>query len=469
MKKYIVQDDGSIAVKRVKGRGRGNTAFPVPWDSPDDDFDDAESLGWRWLYDEGCRSVCDKAMFRPSASQCAIAMQKDLDGKENPRYLGRQCQSFFLTVPVWTLGGVDESYPDDDERRYTKAVSRLKAILDRGKDWEWEFQIELGSNAEDGKAPYPHAQLVVHTPRIDGSKFLKYFPYDVYCRKVSKKEAADLYCRKEATRVAGPYVSDGFVLGGKQGQREDLEARHEAVEKVKAGAKPWDLLDENPELYVDRDKLNYYHDRYMKKHYSKYTKRFNGCIYLVGSKGCGKSLWSKAYAARHGKTGFVVSDYRHPFDKYEEEQVVVFEEWRGDASISDMLKWTDRFVIQANARYANPWGVYDTVIFNSNFPMGHFYGMSSDWTAENGGAWERRSATFRVWLDPVDFDTMHFERIGGEMNVPDIPDDSVLKLIEETSEPEHVEEDLAERRRWIEAQKAAQKKSQADGDWEDEV
>lgn len=468
MKKYIAQDDGSIVAETVKGRGRGNTAFPVPWDSPDDDFDDAQSLGWRWLYDEGCRGVCGKAMFRPSASQCAIAMKKDLDGRENPRYLGRQCQSFFLTVPVWTLGGIDPAYPMNDERRYAKAASRLKSILDRGKDWEWEFQIELGSNAENGKEPYAHAQLVVYTPRIDGSKFLKFFPYDIYCRRVTKKEAADLYCRKEATRVAGPYMSDGFVLGGKQGQREDLVARDEARQKAFEGVPPVELIAQDLSLTTYGKDLDRAFAAGMYQRSWK-SRRDVDILCLVGETGVGKSLYADCLAERRGRPYFEAQG-ANPFDDYVGQETVVWDDFgRGWVpELGDVSRWYNGAKgTKLGARYCDKYALFTLLIVSSNAPMWEWY--SDEELAHDGtGVLKRRVSTVEVTLDD-DFDTVRFKQISGPV-WPDLPkSESVLGMMRELDYSEkRIAGQVVKRDEQVADLQARQAKAIADGDWEED-
>ncbi|KAA8820189.1 P-loop NTPase family protein [Bifidobacterium vespertilionis] len=469
MKKYIRQDDGSIVVKRVEGRGRGNSAFPVPWDNPEDDFDDAESLGWRWLYAEGCRSVCDKAMFRPSASQAAIAMQKDLDGKENPRYLGSQCQSFFLTVPVWSLGGEDLTYPVGDERRYMKAVSRLKAILDRGKNWEWEFQIELGSNSSTtGKAPYAHAQMVVYTPRIDGSKFLKFFPYDIYCRRTTKKEAADLYCRKEDTRVAGPYMSDGFVMGGKQGQREDLVARDEAREKAFEGTDPDELIAQDLSLTTYARDLDRAYAAGMKHRAWNSGMRDVDILCFVGKPGAGKSLYARCLAKRRGRSYFEAQG-ANPFDDYSGQETVVWDEFgRGWVPpLGDITRWYNGAPgTKLSARYHDKYALFTLLIVTSNAAMPSWY-SEEDLAHDGDGALARRVSTVEVTLDD-DFDTVRFTQVSGPV-WPDLPQsESILSMMQELGYSEkRLAGQVAKRDGQVADLQAKQAKAQADGDWDE--
>lgn len=98
--------------------------------------------------------------------------------------------------------------------------------------------------------------------------------------------------------------------------------------------------------------------------------------YLYGETGIGKSRY---VIEKFGyKNVFRVTNYKHPFDRYKGQDVVVFEEFRGQLPLIEMLNYLDIYYCLLPCRYGDQTSLYTKVYIISNEPFHTLY------------PWERR-------------------------------------------------------------------------------
>lgn len=68
-----------------------------------------------------------------------------------------------------------------------------------------------------------------------------------------------------------------------------------------------------------------------------------------------------------------VTDYDHPFERYNGEDTIVFDEFRSQLRISDMLNYLDGYPLMLPCRYANRQACYTKVYLISNVPLEQQY------------------------------------------------------------------------------------------------
>ena len=87
--------------------------------------------------------------------------------------------------------------------------------------------------------------------------------------------------------------------------------------------------------------------------------------YVTGQTGMGKS---RDILDKHGDANFYrVTDYQHPFDSYQLQPVIVFEEYRSSLRLQDMLNYLDVYPVILPASYSPKVGCYTTVYVVSNW------------------------------------------------------------------------------------------------------
>jgi hypothetical protein len=102
-----------------------------------------------------------------------------------------------------------------------------------------------------------------------------------------------------------------------------------------------------------------------KEHKSKF--RDVQVIYIYGKTNVGKT-WT-IYQNYNMCDIYRVTDYQHPFDSYSGESVMVFDEFRSQLKISDMLNYLDRYPLKLPSRYVGKQACYTTVYIISNEPL----------------------------------------------------------------------------------------------------
>lgn len=89
--------------------------------------------------------------------------------------------------------------------------------------------------------------------------------------------------------------------------------------------------------------------------------------YINGPAGTGKSRFVDA---KHGSENvYRVTNKRNPWDGYRGEPVVIFEEYRSNYGIENMLNWLDGYRLMLPCRYMNRPAQFTTVYLITNIPF----------------------------------------------------------------------------------------------------
>lgn len=98
-------------------------------------------------------------------------------------------------------------------------------------------------------------------------------------------------------------------------------------------------------------------------------------VYMYGNTGTGKT---RTIHERHGAENICrITNYKKDgtvnFDAYHGQDVLVFEEFRGQVNLPDLLSWCDRYPLKLPARYFDKQACYTKVYFTSNVPLFDLY------------------------------------------------------------------------------------------------
>ena len=69
------------------------------------------------------------------------------------------------------------------------------------------------------------------------------------------------------------------------------------------------------------------------------------------------------------KNCYRVTDYKHPFDSYNGEDVMIFEEFRSGLKHGDMLNYLDGYPVKLPCRYFDRQACFTKVFIISNIPL----------------------------------------------------------------------------------------------------
>lgn len=116
--------------------------------------------------------------------------------------------------------------------------------------------------------------------------------------------------------------------------------------------------------------------------------------YIFGKTGSGKT---RSVMDKYGYSNcYRVTDYKHPFDTYDGQDVIIFEEFRGGLKHGDMLNYLDGYPLLLPCRYFNRQACYTKVFIITNVPPDAQY-TSVD--METRKAFFRRIHTVREYDD----------------------------------------------------------------------
>lgn len=267
----------------------------------------------------------------------------------------------------------------------------------------WDSSLYWCMCDEIAKIPHTHLFIQFKNP-IYFSSLKKTFPTAHIEEAQGTAEENRTYIRKEGrwentekgtSNLLETFEEWGNIPKAGQGKRNDLANLYQMI---KDGYSNVEILEINPDnllnlQHIDKARLEILSSRY------KAERRINLLVtYVSGSTAYGKS---RHILDSHGDSSvYRVTDYKHPFDTYSGEDVIVFEEFRSDLPIGNMLNYLDIYPLQLPARYNNRQACYNFVYIVSNWKLDDQYHNIRLEQAETWKAFIRRIHKVRVYTAP---------------------------------------------------------------------
>jgi hypothetical protein len=233
----------------------------------------------------------------------------------------------------------------------------------------------------------PHLHVVAYYENAISMKGLM--------KKIDFKPGEGQLETKRGTHTqASDYVEkDGdiaFVVGTIPTKEDTPKSAWDYIlDMVEAGATDTEIMREYPAQFarcyggignmrmsVLADELNCYHPVEV--------------TYLWGGTGSGKTRSVLDGMVEHPRDVFRVTDYKHPFDNYRGQKVLMFEEFRSSLPIEQMLNYLDCRRMELPCRYANKVSGWDTIYLVTNVSPDSQYPRVQEYHPETWAAWERR-------------------------------------------------------------------------------
>lgn len=151
------------------------------------------------------------------------------------------------------------------------------------------------------------------------------------------------------------------------GHRSDIENMYEMIENGMTNA---EIMSENPKLAMYIGKMDKIRQEIMEARFRD-QRRDLDVTYIFGPTETGKT---RGVMEKHGYSNvYRVTDYFHPFDRYQGQPVMCFDEFRSSLMIGDMLQYLDGYPLALPARYAPRQAQYETVYLISNIDLSMQY------------------------------------------------------------------------------------------------
>lgn len=229
-------------------------------------------------------------------------------------------------------------------------------------------QLEQG----EGENSYRHWQVYVENPsQVRFSTLKSKFPKGHFEKRQGSKAACLAYVTKEETAL-GVTVSNGAlsIEDKKPGPAQELERLRMLI---LTGEKTYSEL-----MIEEASAAKHYRALQVIEH--EYRRRLHKgrlrdvkVTYIFGATGVGKTRHVYDRYAQEPDELYVVSDYAHPFDAYDNEKCLVLDEFAGQLNFSYLLQLLDRYPVELRARYRNSFANFDEVFILSNLSLEEVY------------------------------------------------------------------------------------------------
>lgn len=168
---------------------------------------------------------------------------------------------------------------------------------------------------------------------------------------------------KADTRIEGTFEEYGEMPEEHQGVGGEEAA---IIERIKDGASNADILREYPHYLRGLRDVEYVRQTLRAEEYRDKWRDLE-TIYIWGTTGAGKTRYVME-SFGYGNV-YAVNDYKHPFDGYAGESVMLFDEFVSGIRIQDMNNYLDGYPLALPARYSNKQACYDRVFIISNLDL----------------------------------------------------------------------------------------------------
>lgn len=276
-----------------------------------------------------------------------------------------------------------------------------EAIKEKLKKWDnilyWCICDEIA------KTPHSHLFIQLKNP-VYFSSVKKTFPAAhieeaqgtaeenrAYIRKEGKWEGSE----KENTNLKETFEEYGAIPKSGQGRRNDLANLYQMI---KDGYTNVEILEINPDNILNLQHIDKARLEILSNYYKSERRTDILVTYVSGDTGYGKS---RDILDAHGDANvYRATDYKHPFDSYAGEDVLVLEEFRSDLPIGNMLNYLDIYPVQLPARYNNRQACYNFVYIVSNWRLEDQYNHIQSEQPGTYQAFLRRIKKVRIYTAP---------------------------------------------------------------------
>lgn len=267
-----------------------------------------------------------------------------------------------------------------EEHGYTDAVILDNLSNLRGETLYWCFCHEIG----ESETPHVHIFVYRESP-IRFNTLLNLFPgchlerargttqenraYVLKDGDKFNKQPDGSYNYLDSTnhRHSGVNYSETFQESGDcpiEEQGVD-SAERLIVDMILNGATDGEIVNTVPKAFKDLDKIQRVRSMYRDKDYADKWRDLT-TAYIYGTTGSGKT---RSVMEKYGYSNvYRVTDYSHPFDNYNGQDVIIFEEFRSSLKYSDMLNYLDGYPLELPCRYFNRQACFTKVFIISNIP-----------------------------------------------------------------------------------------------------
>ena len=208
-----------------------------------------------------------------------------------------------------------------------------------------------------------------------------------------RKEGKWIDTEKKETNLPETFVEFGTIPDEQQGKRSDFVALHEMLDQGYSDA---EIMESLPKFLLQMDKISQAR-QILKEEQFKTEFRNVRTVYINGTTGVGKTRY---VMEKFGYDNvYRVTDYSHPFDNYNYQDVILFDEFRSSLKIGDMLCYLDGYPIQLPCRFRNKQACFTQVYIISNISLDKQYTQIQEDEPNTWQAFLRRINQFSIFSE----------------------------------------------------------------------
>lgn len=172
---------------------------------------------------------------------------------------------------------------------------------------------------------------------------------------------------KALTSVAGSFEEWGEMPVERQGFG-GIESI--IIQRIQDGASNADIILEFPDYLRGMRDVEYIRQTLRAEEYREKWRTLE-TVYIWGNTATGKTRF---VMDGHGYSNvYAVNNYKHPFDSYAGENIMLFDEFNSNIRIQDMNNYLDGYPLSLPARYSNKQACYERVFIISNLDLTQQY------------------------------------------------------------------------------------------------
>lgn len=198
---------------------------------------------------------------------------------------------------------------------------------------------------------------------------------------------------KGTTNIEDSHFEFGELPEERQGKRSDLDTLYHYI---KEGKTDYEILETNSAYAGKLDTISKVRKTVLEEKYKSAFRELE-VTYIYGKTGTGKT---RSVMEEFGyENVYRITDYVHPFDNYQQQEVVIFEEYRSDLKIGVMLNFLDGYPLSLPCRYADKVACFTKVFIISNISLKEQYKNIQNEQPESFKAFLRRINKVKIYTD----------------------------------------------------------------------
>ena len=185
---------------------------------------------------------------------------------------------------------------------------------------------------------------------------------------------------KQETKIEGSFEEYGNRPPDSKGKRNDMSLLYQMIAENMTNA---EIIATNQDYILQIDKLDKVRTTILTEKYKETVRLDLEVIYISGATGTGKTrgvFETNGYA-----NVYRVTDYLHPFDGYNCQPVICFDEFRSSLKLKDMLLYCDIYPLELPSRFTNKFACYNKIYIVSNWELERQY---CEMQKEDRESWE---------------------------------------------------------------------------------